>query len=152
MRRPPRSTLFPYTTLFRSAGVVETALHVVRNRRAGHVHILVPREPLLVAVLLHAEHGDDLALDDGCEYRARPVARAQIPRGQGAVGRHLCLVGRKQLPRQSRHQPGESGNPECCHVYPSFSFSFSSSSKAKASSPAFRILHWTSVSPQDRML
>src|SRR5258708_39915756 len=29
IRRPPRSTLFPYTTLFRSAGVL-------RHHRAGH--------------------------------------------------------------------------------------------------------------------
>src|SRR5256885_8392179 len=27
IRRPPRSTLFPYTTLFRSAGVVDAARH-----------------------------------------------------------------------------------------------------------------------------
>src|SRR3712207_7686931 len=39
IRRPPRSTLFPYTTLFRSAGG--------DNRRvacAGHADILVPAE------------------------------------------------------------------------------------------------------------
>src|SRR3712207_6965000 len=32
IRRPPRSTLFPYTTLFRSAGAVGLR---VRERRAG---------------------------------------------------------------------------------------------------------------------
>src|SRR2546429_7204044 len=40
IRRPPRSTLFPYTTLFRSGGpvvagsnpVAPTIFHVVRNR------------------------------------------------------------------------------------------------------------------------
>src|SRR2546428_10284443 len=32
IRRPPRSTLFPYTTLFRSEGVVQDREH----RRAGH--------------------------------------------------------------------------------------------------------------------
>src|SRR5690349_22431283 len=33
IRRPPRSTLFPYTTLFRSAGR-DTALSVPRRQRA----------------------------------------------------------------------------------------------------------------------
>src|SRR3712207_8018407 len=33
IRRPPRSTLFPYTTLFRSLGGQSSAQHVVR---AGH--------------------------------------------------------------------------------------------------------------------
>src|SRR3712207_7769322 len=42
IRRPPRSTLFPYTTLFRSSlAVDETGLpqhpQVVRDGRAGHV-------------------------------------------------------------------------------------------------------------------
>src|SRR2546426_8012669 len=33
IRRPPRSTLFPYTTLFRSeAGLGQTALHVLADR------------------------------------------------------------------------------------------------------------------------
>src|SRR3712207_6956333 len=40
IRRPPRSTLFPYTTLFRSEGVVAAeataAGGVVRVRREGH--------------------------------------------------------------------------------------------------------------------
>src|SRR3712207_7458889 len=30
IRRPPRSTLFPYTTLFRSAGIFEDLQHVLR--------------------------------------------------------------------------------------------------------------------------
>src|SRR3712207_7825603 len=32
IRRPPRSTLFPYTTLFRSAEAFERKLYVVRRR------------------------------------------------------------------------------------------------------------------------
>src|SRR2546425_4441159 len=35
IRRPPRSTLFPYTTLFRSLGFVETVL-VAQWEEAGH--------------------------------------------------------------------------------------------------------------------
>src|SRR3712207_8180497 len=35
IRRPPRSTLFPYTTLFRSVGVRRRQLEVVGDRRFG---------------------------------------------------------------------------------------------------------------------
>src|SRR3989449_10884802 len=35
IRRPPRSTLFPYTTLFRSLEVEHVPGHVVRLRAAG---------------------------------------------------------------------------------------------------------------------
>src|SRR3712207_7592635 len=37
IRRPPRSTLFPYTTLFRSGDD--------RPRLAGHAHHLAPADP-----------------------------------------------------------------------------------------------------------
>src|SRR2546429_6578176 len=36
IRRPPRSTLFPYTTLFRSVRVVPTVVSVEHEH--GHVH------------------------------------------------------------------------------------------------------------------
>src|SRR5258707_5790510 len=42
IRRPPRSTLFPYTTLFRSAHIVELNVHVPvsapRDVSVGEVH------------------------------------------------------------------------------------------------------------------
>src|SRR5688572_32431573 len=38
LRRPPRSTLFPYTTLFRS--VVELLHHSVGPAAAGHLSVL----------------------------------------------------------------------------------------------------------------
>src|SRR3989475_5075244 len=36
IRRPPRSTLFPYTTLFRSPGEGEMGEHLPPVRRVGH--------------------------------------------------------------------------------------------------------------------
>src|SRR5258707_12014429 len=50
IRRPPRSTLFPYTTLFRSHGGAE-------QRRGGDAR---PSRPLVVSVELvgHVETGD----------------------------------------------------------------------------------------------
>src|SRR3712207_8342986 len=42
IRRPPRSTLFPYTTLFRSRTSSRTGLPRIRM---GQLHRLPPREP-----------------------------------------------------------------------------------------------------------
>src|SRR2546427_3669095 len=52
IRRPPRSTLFPYTTLFRSDPVVDRplAVHPVPGLR-GHAVELVPLLPQRVHVL-----------------------------------------------------------------------------------------------------
>src|SRR5438067_6206201 len=46
-RRPPRSTLFPYTTLFRSRAVAASALGVEPHRVAGDDGRLRPAGPLL---------------------------------------------------------------------------------------------------------
>src|SRR5258708_19109393 len=51
IRRPPRSTLFPYTTLFRS--------HVVRALR-DHRHLARPRLPAVELGLLFAVDHRDL--------------------------------------------------------------------------------------------
>src|SRR3712207_7794761 len=42
IRRPPRSTLFPYTTLFRSPGALVVRL------RVGRVAVLVQHDPVVV--------------------------------------------------------------------------------------------------------
>src|SRR3712207_7770768 len=49
IRRPPRSTLFPYTTLFRSvqAGDEAARLDVEVVRQPQQVHQLVHREPVV---------------------------------------------------------------------------------------------------------
>src|SRR6266436_8853979 len=39
IRRPPRSTLFPYTTLFRSLGVGDARRNVHRYRRDDHLPV-----------------------------------------------------------------------------------------------------------------
>src|SRR3989441_7687145 len=43
IRRPPRSTLFPYTTLFRS--VVQTESHAAVENRRGVLRLLLERYP-----------------------------------------------------------------------------------------------------------
>src|SRR3712207_8371788 len=46
IRRPPRSTLFPYTTLFRSPGDLENRCRMFKTRKClnDQVHTLVPLE------------------------------------------------------------------------------------------------------------
>src|SRR2546426_4769070 len=46
IRRPPRSTLFPYTTLFRSRTVLQT-LKIFEKRSERYVTMLSARVPLL---------------------------------------------------------------------------------------------------------
>src|SRR3712207_8495101 len=55
IRRPPRSTLFPYTTLFRSAPAVEpVASGAVARRRLGVVLLLPERETVELDALRRA--------------------------------------------------------------------------------------------------
>src|SRR3712207_7414208 len=53
IRRPPRSTLFPYTTLFRSAGAGHA--HAADDHRALAADHELEREPLALRVLGRAE-------------------------------------------------------------------------------------------------
>src|SRR5437868_9761890 len=61
IRRPPRSTLFPYTTLFRSHG--ETR------------HARIARHPLSCRGLSHALHVLHRAADVGLQREGRPRFR-----------------------------------------------------------------------------
>src|SRR3712207_9281513 len=94
IRRPPRSTLFPYTTLFRSrdGAVVEVAVLLHRAAPVGDVRLVpelpVPRRHLLGAVALNAMAGQP-------EHQLLPpaeVARRQTP-----------LVDRKSTRLNSSH-------------------------------------------------
>src|SRR2546427_6642926 len=64
IRRPPRSTLFPYTTLFRSRGTGERAL----PRAAGHGRCLACG---------HRDRRRDRRLGRAAGRGARPCARSE---------------------------------------------------------------------------
>src|SRR3712207_9354281 len=49
IRRPPRSTLFPYTTLFRSASSVRVLVRALHPQEGLHVYHVARAERLLVA-------------------------------------------------------------------------------------------------------
>src|SRR3712207_8119013 len=69
IRRPPRSTLFPYTTLFRSDGVLVGFMQDRQNarlmgvrptgngRRQSHAHIPMPR--MTNTVMLDGQHAPE---------------------------------------------------------------------------------------------
>src|SRR5438445_5307262 len=69
IRRPPRSTLFPYTTLFRSLSPPNPPGRVVQAvRKEGNPHALVDRGP-----------GGGAGSDAGERRRARDAGRAVDP-------------------------------------------------------------------------
>src|SRR5256885_13104829 len=55
IRRPPRSTLFPYTTLFRSLFQIRPRDHAVKRRDHRQVR---PPQPVMA---MHHRHHDELA-------------------------------------------------------------------------------------------
>src|SRR3712207_9313716 len=72
IRRPPRSTLFPYTTLFRSRWYLETLAALLEaaddygaGSRGEHVNLEFvsanPTGPITIASARHAAYGDSLA-------------------------------------------------------------------------------------------
>src|SRR2546425_3205917 len=85
IRRPPRSTLFPYTTLFRSRGLaLAVRLHALgRIGRAHERETAVVVHDLGVYVLGRAEHDQPRPLG-----RARHLlAHAQVPPIAAALAR-----------------------------------------------------------------
>src|SRR5258708_14681747 len=91
IRRPPRSTLFPYTTLFRSA--LEKFLrhqHGRGHHRAGqgaarseeHTSELQSPDHLVCRLLLEKKK----TLDDAADHQAEVDTRTCDRRGDGATG------------------------------------------------------------------
>src|SRR2546430_4506457 len=72
IRRPPRSTLFPYTTLFRSEMNEETAIRVgTRDEIRTKGCVVVPVSGTPVAVF--AVNGHFRAVDNRCPHMGFPL-------------------------------------------------------------------------------
>src|SRR3712207_9408145 len=83
IRRPPRSTLFPYTTLFRSFSLPRN-LEVVEKLRAAGVDLGKVEAPSLPQVLV----GSSVVVTGTLEGMSREVAEEAIKaRGGKAPGR-----------------------------------------------------------------
>src|SRR3712207_9105241 len=97
IRRPPRSTLFPYTTLFRSPADLRDGGRAARRRtlRSAVRGLLVRADPGYPAPRPVRDPG-------GCApppFPARPreVARRQAPRAESAAEQHDVLTDRKSV-------------------------------------------------------
>src|SRR2546430_12751794 len=74
IRRPPRSTLFPYTTLFRSLEACATAHYWARELRAlGHEVRLMPAQ--YVKAYVKRNKHDAADAEAICEAVGRPTMR-----------------------------------------------------------------------------
>src|SRR3712207_7843762 len=74
IRRPPRSTLFPYTTLFRSDQLQGLGMmHVERVARTGEVHIVagLPLHEIVVVQVVHATKAEGRSEEHTSELQSR---------------------------------------------------------------------------------
>src|SRR3712207_8305181 len=73
IRRPPRSTLFPYTTLFRSG---DNEVHLVKRSPFPPVDSFAPEDPYRIRRLVSpADESADL--DDQERHRALDLTRSE---------------------------------------------------------------------------
>src|SRR5256885_12761096 len=84
IRRPPRSTLFPYTTLFRSH-------HALGSGDDGNAHAVHDLGDCVTA-LVHAQAGTAHALDALDHRTAGVVLQGNFEFGLASVGLHLEAV------------------------------------------------------------
>src|SRR2546422_3682525 len=99
IRRPPRSTLFPYTTLFRSVLGADTGVQHKRSPRRERVHVLLEQG------LAPGEH------DVGCERSEEHTSELQSRL-------HLVcrlLLEKKKKPHAHAHTTGEP-TPSGCYI------------------------------------
>src|SRR3712207_9338813 len=87
IRRPPRSTLFPYTTLFRSAGLTHPNIAVLHDY--GEVEPSAPGGDRLVYLVMELVDGEPLSAVLAREGRLTPVRTlglvGQVPAGPAAA-------------------------------------------------------------------
>src|SRR2546425_1994114 len=78
IRRPPRSTLFPYTTLFRSRGVDVAVIEVGLGGRLDATNVITPLVSIVTKIA--REHTDYLGTDLAAIAREKAgVAKPDVP-------------------------------------------------------------------------
>src|SRR3712207_8201389 len=98
IRRPPRSTLFPYTTLFRSAGAVRRSVRV-----AGQAHQPGDRlHPEVVAGDVPAGAGAEAA-DRGVDDSRRSEEHTSELQSRQYIVCRLLLEKKKPAPHREPH-------------------------------------------------
>src|SRR5256885_16763885 len=84
IRRPPRSTLFPYTTLFRSAVVSERAARTARNLAQGLANLKRVHDAG-IPVALGTDAGNPLTLHGASVFMELEAMQAGGVRPPGGV-------------------------------------------------------------------
>ena len=74
IRRPPRSTLFPYTTLFRSGAILEQDVKIDPYCRIGHNSIIGKGTRVLYGARIH----DDVTIGQNCVIGGNCSNRVRI--------------------------------------------------------------------------
>src|SRR5260370_29967776 len=99
IRRPPRSTLFPYTTLFRSVGTADQVVEL-GNAQLGHdlAHFLGDEEEVV-------HHMLGLARELGAQHRVRSEEHTS------ELQSHLNLVCRLLLEKKNTELAYSSTHP-----------------------------------------
>src|SRR3712207_6021423 len=119
--RPPRSTLFPYTTLFRSVVEADVAAHAPRDA-AGELLYALGHPPPEVFV-----EGADRAAEarglrdyvvggagpDLSDREDRWLHRVNLPRDHGLKGRHDLGGHGDGVRREVRHRAVAARAPDC---------------------------------------
>src|SRR3712207_8471324 len=77
IRRPPRSTLFPYTTLFRSEGVVQVLRSDLRGDQAPVLAAVGPMQFEVAEHRMAGEFGAPITLDRLPYTLARRTTRSE---------------------------------------------------------------------------
>src|SRR2546426_11332353 len=103
IRRPPRSTLFPYTTLFRSQEAVAKQLGKERSSIANTVRLLSLQSEVQVWV-----ENDQLSLGHAKVLLAVSDPDQQVRLGRRAVAERLSGGDLERLVR-ANHRAGRSG-------------------------------------------
>src|ERR1051326_6389833 len=86
IRRPPRSTLFPYTTLFRSVDRLDESLHHIHHQAAiGRDQLSRGREDLRRAELANRERMPAVTMLTGETQVDRQRTRIDLAGGQRGI-------------------------------------------------------------------
>src|SRR2546425_5489487 len=109
IRRPPRSTLFPYTTLFRSVGEIRSCVQAgsiddrteIDRRFPGAVFTGAPSNPQVLAA-----HGAGAVR---CQIETQSILRQEgVSLGEGGIDRRSKIHRRGPLRPRRRHERGPS--------------------------------------------
>src|SRR3712207_2131864 len=107
IRRPPRSTLFPYTTLFRSAAGELAALRIVRRHRVLELFLVEVLGYEWDRVHDEAERLEHAASDELIERLARLLGEPERDPHGAAIPSAEGEMDRARYPALSEMQPGE---------------------------------------------